>query len=399
MESVQTNKRLVNYPEATLEGVHPELDFLNAPHLLELFPDQVPVLRSISGTWNLDIDLLAFPQIAEVYDRGEWVEITELMRQKGARYKYGRIEYAQPDRTREEYLAAIGQTLDAPEIRNLIALYGNQMLDLLRAWKKETPDISNGELCKRMNEFGTCENSSFFRDPNISVIPEILAGDGIEGIRKILMVGCGDGPEPYQLAMELRTQGIPFNITGIDKNPISISDVQSGKFDCSIDDLHSYRKNKWKPWVDAGLFRRIGDSKAVLSPDLMNNMDFRVHDGIAGPVVERGMDVAVCNNVLLHYPEATRELILINILRSLRDGGQLHLEKMEILTGNGARTRWLAPYQEWRRTALNKFGLRQVEHTLSRSNWPFRYYEYDESLNQYSDGEYEVSYGELRRIT
>jgi hypothetical protein len=117
-------------------------------------------------------------------------------------------------------------------------------------------------------------------------------------------------------------------------------------------------------------------------------LDFRVHDIIDAPF-ERGgeeFDVIFANNLLMHYPKWTRELMLINLLANQKDLGMITLEHEEMLGGIGStpeRTAWLAPYYEWRKD-LSRFGLEQVSIESETSWFPLKLLQYHRDENQFA---------------
>ena len=111
---------------------------------------------------------------------------------------------------------------------------------------------------------------------------------------------------------------------------------------------------------------------------IREKINFVLQDIIDKPV-EGNYEVALINNVLNHYPEATREKILKNVIASLKPGGYIVLEHtMSPL--NQKEEKWLNPYNEWRSRFAEKFCLKEIGvktwYSKDKEEFLGQYYQY-----------------------
>jgi chemotaxis methyl-accepting protein methylase len=105
-------------------------------------------------------------------------------------------------------------------------------LDYLR---EKHPDKTEEELLQLHEQEPTCKHSFFGREGNLRVISEFMAGEP-QRYWSILSAGCGNGPEPFEIALRLEAQGVKrFNISGFDTSPRAIEQAQSGHIEYLAD--------------------------------------------------------------------------------------------------------------------------------------------------------------------
>lgn len=312
------------------------------------------------------------------------------MRVKGYHYENGKITQPISEFFRYQFNQLLEKDKDVVT-KALVDVYGERIRDVIRDIEDERPDISTRELVEIIEDGSTCRKSSYFREPNIQALAENIANKEQNKQQEILCVGCAHGPEPYQLGMQLMDKGVDFHIDGIDANTESIELVKQGKTrPGSFDNFFRNMASKDIITHDSGT------NEYSLSSDLMQKMDFKQHDIISGPVeAEKKYSTTVCNNVLQHFPRHTRELILLNILQNLEDGGTLALEKNHREFYSKNEEEWLKPYYKWKKS-LNKFGLTPIKigdnevtvFKYNEKNNPFRKNKYalrDKKLVKYNN--------------
>jgi len=241
-------------------------------------------------------------------------------------------------------------------------------------------------LLMQFQEDPTSTQSSWGREANIRIfVDEVLANEHISEPR-ILSAACGNGAEPWELALRLRKNEYPFSIDAFDVSPVVLEQAQLG----IVQDIPDFQRTILKE-LEKGNLVRCPDNKKieehppldyltiqVVDPLLLERVHFSQHDIIDSPFSGNGYDAVFCNNLLLHYPEHTRALILSNLLKALRSGGVVALEHNEMLggiAGSTERTAWLKPYYVWKEH-LESFGLTHME-GISPSQRLYRYREKD----------------------
>ncbi len=86
-----------------------------------------------------------------------------------------------------------------------------------------------------------------------------------------------------------------------------------------------------------------------VASSVKSHIDFKIYDILRKPHFKEKFDIIVLNNILMHYPEKTRERILENALEILKEGGFLLVEPEEHYFYNQEREKWLTPYYQWRK--------------------------------------------------
>ncbi len=263
---------------------------------------------------------------------------------------------------------------DQETVNKLITVYGKNVPQYLSDIATDHPTLGFDQVVDVYKKEPTSTQSSFCREPNVRALAWLIGQDKSKDWR-ILSAGCGKGPEPYELAMHLALNGSSnFKIDGFDVSEDVVKDAKKGAFPYSRGLHGSYFMSQlFPPMIEAGILLKTGSeyerfgTKYIdyeANPQVKARLNFSTHDFIDRPVLleqQKVYDVAVCNNVLLHYPIATREVILHNLLANLKDGGILALEHNELLGGIGStpeRIEWLRPYYQWKAN-LEKFGLQR----------------------------------------
>ena len=294
-------------------------------------------------------------------------------------------------------------------ISGLEQVYGSRVREGWADLKKEFPNLSDKELLEIWESDPTCNNSFFCRESNLRLLVEEVIQQN--ETPRILCVGCSDGPEPYELALRLQRQGQSYSIDGIDSSKKAIEEAK--KYQLIQYSQYSgfpYSKEEFLyEMVKAGLLvnpRPISKTQTYakngefidhpvildLPKSVKNRIKFARHDIIDKPYGDQAhYNIIICNNVLMHYPSWTRDLIMVNMIHSLRDNGVLVFEHNEWLGGigmTGRRAEWLEPYYEWKKD-LSRFGLQHVE--LNKSYvLPDSFYKYTQSENQFSGKKYGI---------
>jgi chemotaxis methyl-accepting protein methylase len=319
---------------------------------------------------------------------------------------------SEPEATQEPDGALVGNEYtrllpDSQIDQAVYDIWGPVGLEVFNELHEAHPDWSQEELLLHYQERGTNPQTYFFREGNVkafgtAVLPYLEAQRPGQTVRA-LEVGCSTGEESYSLATSALMAGHHnFHIDAIDVNSDSISTAKTGAYALGrplervMDEKLS--TNMSREYIEDGYFvvtpqtkqrrRLIGtasdmrakgyitrdDSGNIIntippeyyrveelpiiepSPQVRENVRFATHDIIDHPV-DGQYDVVIANNVLSHFPEATRNRVMHNMLASLRPGGLLILEPNytpkagNAGVGNG--------YYEWRQQLGEAFGLQR----------------------------------------
>lgn len=293
--------------------------------------------------------------------------------------------------------------------RAIYEVYGKTGLEEFNDLYKNHPEWTSEQVLKEFESKPINPQTYFFRSGNLEIIAEQLAPQvetkEKERPVKILEIGCSTGEESYSLAVDMLRAGRDnFHITAVDVSPKLLEVAEKGEYKLHASKMPDGRfgffstkprqeyfdegyfeisENRWvkRRYVGPSIseIKRIGyfDSEGhkikdfpdswyeeieqpIIRPaqKIKDAISFQKHDVIDGPI-EGSFDIILMNNVLLHYPEETREKILGNVLKSLRSGGFLVLEHT-IGPMNDRERGWLEPYNEWRAGFADKFNLEEV---------------------------------------
>lgn len=303
------------------------------------------------------------------------------------------------------------ETQQTPAVdRAIFEVYGKSGLEYFNTLYKERPEWTLEEVVKHFEAHPVSEQTKFFRTNNLTTIARELV-PRLESLErgqpiKILEIGSSSGEESYSLATRMLEAGhADFQITAADVNPDMVKTATTGEYKlwkpiASVDTGSSglqkehfadgYFEDSGKTWkqktyigppigqlihdpqyVDQQTKRLIdrkrlpeewytSDDLPIIQPTqkVKDHIRFTVHDLINSPV-DGKFSIALMNNVLLHYPEKTREQMLRNALASLKPGGFLVLEH-QMVPINDAEQEWLDPYNRWRNGFPVKFGLEKA---------------------------------------
>ncbi|GLB49664.1 chemotaxis protein CheB [Neptunitalea lumnitzerae] len=176
--------------------------------------------------------------------------------------------------------------------------------------------------------------TKFFRDENAwqtiehKVIPEIVSSKSDGDIIKIWDVGCSTGEETYSLAMlfyeeiERQNKEIDLKIFATDISLNHIDIASKGEYSNAItNDIPSDKLHKY--------FQDIGNGFKV-KEFLRSNVIFSRHNIIKDPPF-KGIDLAVCRNLLIYLQSLVQQRALHVLHYSLTERGVLFLGSSENL--------------------------------------------------------------------
>lgn len=169
----------------------------------------------------------------------------------------------------------------------------------------------------------------FFRDSQTleTAIDHALPGMLGQSYIHIWDAGCANGPEPYTLAMLLRSRlsDVVFRnarIYATDNEPTGAFGRQVTAAIYPEEQLRrlpvEHFKRYFRPAGDAGFFRVV--------EELREKVQFSQHDLLSLTPVREGITMIVCKNVLMHFTEDQRCAVLRMFHRSLCEDGLLVME-------------------------------------------------------------------------
>jgi len=175
------------------------------------------------------------------------------------------------------------------------------------------------------------------------IIPSLKDRDLIS----IASVGCSTGQEPYTILLQHWNDRNHLKIEAYDINSNNIEKAIDGKY--CMDQFGSeadwfakikkdYKNNLFKAEkvnISNFLYLRI-----TMSYALKDHIDFKVHNISTSPLPEK-FDIIFLVNVLLHYTQKGREIILSNIYNSLHKSGWLVCETRIPYTNSADYTKWM----------------------------------------------------------
>lgn len=277
-------------------------------------------------------------------------------------------------------------------------VYSSATVEEFRKLMVERPDMSLGEALQYITENPTNQQTDWFREGNLRRVAMELIGTEVDRAKKIAVIGCSSGKEVYSLKHWLcevgKDEGV--SVLGIDVSPERVEEAREGKYRMWAErmDLIGVSDKDLKRLVESGRFVDSGErwdhrvptesgwiqivklkqerkpvpeklyqvQKMVImvpADEFKQGLEFRVHDIIRAPVAEK-QDVVVMNNVLLHYPDKTRDRIMSNVIGSMREGALLAMESPMRPMKQGEEA-WLRSHLNWRARVSNRFPLEPVK--------------------------------------
>lgn len=192
-----------------------------------------------------------------------------------------------------------------------------------------SPD--SGELEHVIREI-TIGETHFFRGPTMDAVrrlllPEVVRRRAREPLPQLRMAsaGCATGEEPYSLAIAAR-ELIPedrswtVSVTGVDVNTGFLKRAREAQYnDWSLRDLPEVERRRW--------FEREG-KRFRLDPSVRGMVRFHyvnlaVDPLPAAPLGLVGLDLVICQNVLMYFEREIRAEVAAKLVRCLAPEGFL----------------------------------------------------------------------------
>jgi len=196
--------------------------------------------------------------------------------------------------------------------------------------------MSNPEEIGKLIDAITIHTTRFFRDGSSfdylreKIIPSILSNRRLHSL-KVWSAGCSTGEEAYSLAIVL----FDAIVRRRPKPSVKVYGTDISARACSFarEALYSGKSLSETPRSFViRYFSREGDLYRV-KKEIRKLVEFSVHDLIKEPPLE-DIDIVVCRNVLIHFVEDVRGLVIRKFSQAIRGGGYLILGKSEAITSS-----------------------------------------------------------------
>jgi chemotaxis protein methyltransferase CheR len=259
-----------------------------------------------------------------------------------------------------EYLRGIvarnsGNCLDAchdylfeSRLQRLTRVHGFSSVGHLVAALRSAP---GSNLERSVAEAMTINETSFFREPAAydllrdALLPELLARRRGRRTLRIWSAACASGQEAYSLAMLLcehfpQLASWSIDILGTDVSAGMIARAAAGRYS-------NMEVSRGLPQRFLKYMIRTGDEWEV-SPALRGLCRFQRRNLCTSPPLPQIWDVIFLRNVLLYFPPATRDLVLLAIHGSVAPDGILFLGASEQLPSDSQHWKaMLTPRAVW----------------------------------------------------
>lgn len=184
----------------------------------------------------------------------------------------------------------------------------------------------------------TVHYSEMFRDPEVYVSfgREVLTYLESYPFLRVWSAGCAGGEEAYSIAIFLKEAGL-YNKSRIYATDLSeriVTCAKEGSF--AVGKMRQFSEN----YIEAGGvsslsdYYRVSNGRAVMIPELRQNMSFANHD-LTGDGVFNEFNLIFCRNVLIYFTPSKRTTVLKLLYDSLAVFGFLCLGKREGLKHTG----------------------------------------------------------------
>lgn len=194
-----------------------------------------------------------------------------------------------------------------------------QYLKMLRGHEDETCFLLE-RLTIKVSRF--YRNAATFDVLRREVIPSLAQAAG-DGPVRAWSIGCGQGEEPYTLAMLFDEAGLASTICASDIDPRALAMAARGRYSpASLTELPGELREQYFDLVDGHY---------DLDPKLRTRVDFVLHDITSDrlPMPATCFDLICCRNVLIYVDRRVQERALQRIRGALRPGGFLCLGEAE----------------------------------------------------------------------
>jgi chemotaxis protein methyltransferase CheR len=223
-----------------------------------------------------------------------------------------------------------------------------RLFDYSRVLRRDPKELANLLDLVTVNETFFFRNRDQFDALRDSVLPSLTEGKQSRSI-SIWSAACSIGAEPYSLAM-LCAEALPGY-----RVDIVASDIDRKAIDTASEGSYSAHMVERTPPEYMSVFRRHahknGDGMWHVEKDIRKAVTFRNENILDAN--HRGVDLALCRNVMIYFDKASIARMVAVLVRSLRVGGVLVVGDSEYLA---CETEYLERERHGRITVYRKRG-------------------------------------------
>ncbi|MHB1416664.1 MAG: CheR family methyltransferase [Chloroflexota bacterium] len=193
---------------------------------------------------------------------------------------------------------------------------------------------SDPEEIDRLIRYLTIKVSRFFRDlPVFDLLRNKVLPDLAQRGRplRVWSAGCGNGEEPYSLAILLAEAGLDGAVVGTDVDEKALADARTGRYrqEAVADLLPALRETYFQVEYERG------GPRYIVNDTLRRRVEFRSHNLIADQADLLGsFDLICCRNVLIYFESPAQGRVEHLLRQHLGRCGYLCLGEAEWLSPN-----------------------------------------------------------------
>ncbi|GJM60326.1 MULTISPECIES: CheR family methyltransferase [Persicobacter] len=215
-------------------------------------------------------------------------------------------------------------------ILRILELYRLPSVDALIEKIESEPTFLEVFICEiTVNVTEMFRDPSFWRQLRDEVLPNLLLNH--KSIN-IWHAGCSSGEEVFSMAILLKEANLLDRVrifaTDLDKE--IIQKAKKGKYTLKNMELNQKNYIRFQGKFELSKYFKEEDGFAVMDPSLVENVTFRVHDLVQGPVFNK-FDLALCRNVMIYFNQSLQNSVLNKLHESLFNYGYLCVGSKESL--------------------------------------------------------------------
>lgn len=201
-------------------------------------------------------------------------------------------------------------------ILRIIELYKFNSVDSLLKRLTEEPKFFHefiSELTVNVTEM--FRDPPFWRELRDHIIPNILLNH--ERIN-IWHAGCSSGEEVFSMAILLKEMNMldKARIIATDLDKAILDKAKLGNYPIKYMDLNEKNYIRFQGQHSLSDYFKENNGRAIMDKSLVQNVSFREHDLVKGPVFSK-FDIVLCRNVMIYFNQSLQNLVLKKLHESL----------------------------------------------------------------------------------
>lgn len=192
-------------------------------------------------------------------------------------------------------------------------------------------------------------NFTYFmrEEEHFHFLKDVILPNAVPKIRDknlcIWSAGCSSGEEPYTIAMNLDDY-FKFDKHGLDTRVLA-TDISQNVLKKAMEGIYTYDRINQLPaeWAKK-YFRKLGDSRYQITPELRKEVIFREFNLMTPAFKFRHkFHVIFCRNVMIYFDKETRERLARKFYDALLPGGYLIIGMSETLVNSNTGFQYVKP--------------------------------------------------------